>query len=158
MLEDFNMVKASCVAGIVGWCADADFRLLPVREPDLLIILQANRDRIRLNHVLDPADMGVEIVSPESAVRDRVDEVMEYAQAGVPEYWLVDPTLEQATIYRLGADGSYKAAGLHHEGYLISAVLPGFHLNPALLWQEEPRQKPLWLPWYKLWLGELPMI
>jgi Uma2 family endonuclease len=122
------------LAGVPMWISDA----LPAREPDLIVVLKAHQDRIRSNHLLGPADIVVEIVSPESTIRDRVDKVTEYAQAGVPEYWLVDPIVEQATIYRLGADGMYKAMPMDSDGNLVSSVLEGFRLKPAMLWQEEP--------------------
>lgn len=32
----------------------------------------------------------VEVISEESRVRDQVDKPREYAEAGIPEYWLVD--------------------------------------------------------------------
>lgn len=109
----------------------------PGREPDLLLVLNEHRSRLKVNHVDGAADIVVEIVSPESATRDRVDKVAEYARAGVPEYWLVDPLLKAATVHVLGADGKYVVAPLNAEGELVSRVLPGFRLNPALLWQEE---------------------
>jgi len=122
------------LAGVPMWISDT----VPAREPDLIVVLKAHQDRIQANHLLGPADIVVEIVSPESTIRDRVDKVTEYAQAGIPEYWLVDPLVEQATIYRLGVDGTYKAAPLDSDGYLVSSVFEGFRLTAALLWQEEP--------------------
>lgn len=41
-----------------------------------------------------PADLVVGIVSPDSVGRDRGEKFYEYAQGGVPEYWLIDPQLE----------------------------------------------------------------
>jgi len=62
----------------------------------------------------------------------------EYEAAGVREYWLFDPLHTEAVIYALGADGHYHPTLTDTQGRLLSTVLPGFALDPTLLWQEEP--------------------
>jgi putative restriction endonuclease len=51
-------------------------------------------------------ELLMEIVSPgkDSRKRDLVDKRSEYAEAGIPEYWIVDP--EQRTINVLTLDGA----------------------------------------------------
>jgi len=110
----------------------------PAREPDLLIILNEHRSRIQPTYLDGPADIVVEIVSPESTVRDRGDKLAEYEAAGVPEYWLFDPLRIEAFMYVLGDDGHYHPQPTDSEGRLVSKVLPGFRLHPALLWRDEP--------------------
>ena len=80
-----------------------------------------------------PADMAIEIVSPESIERDREDKFAEYEQAGIPEYWLIDPILEQAEFYIL-KQGRYHLADIS-DGIFRSHILPGFDLQTAWLWQ-----------------------
>lgn len=109
----------------------------PAREPDLLVILNAHRERIKANRLEGPADIAIEIVSPESSKRDRGDKVDEYEAAGVQEYWLFDPLRRDAVIYELGTEGRYHARPLDPHGRLTSGVLPGFALDPAILWQDE---------------------
>lgn len=72
-------------------------RLWPgkIREPDILFFSHASRDRIG-EMVSGPPDLAVEIISPGTRKTDRHDKFFEYAQAGISEYWLVDP--EAATI------------------------------------------------------------
>jgi Uma2 family endonuclease len=79
----------------------------------------------------------VEIVSPESAERDRGDKLTEYEAAGVQEYWLFDPLRQEASIYSLAKDGRYRRLPLDAAGSIVSYLLPGFVLDPALLWREE---------------------
>jgi Uma2 family endonuclease len=109
----------------------------PARQPDLLVILNEHRDRIKTKHIEGPADIAIEIVSPESSKRDRGDKVDEYEAAGVQEYWLFDPLRHDAVIYELGAEGRYHVRPLDSQGRLTSGVLPGFALDPAILWQDE---------------------
>jgi Uma2 family endonuclease len=78
----------------------------------------------------------VEIVSPESKVRDRGEKFYEYEAAGVGEYWLIDPDRQQAEFYRLGAGGHYRLFTADAEGIYQSEVLPGLWLRVEWLWQE----------------------
>src|SRR5690554_1361535 len=60
------------------------------REPDLLFVRNEHLDRLRETFLDGPADLAVEVVSPESVGRDRGEKLYEYARGGVPEYWVVD--------------------------------------------------------------------
>ena len=110
----------------------------PAREPDLLIILNENVHRIKETYIEGPADIVVEVVSPESTDRDRGKKLSEYEAAGVPEYWLIDPLRTEANVYGLGEDGRYHPLPKDAEGRLVSRILPGFALHPDLLWREQP--------------------
>jgi Uma2 family endonuclease len=105
------------------------------REPDLLFVAQTNLERLKENYLDGPADLVVEIVSPESAGRDRGDKFYEYVQSGVPEYWLIDPQTEWAEFYQLEEE-HYRLAFSGKEGEYYALVLPGFKLRVEWLWQE----------------------
>ena len=108
---------------------------LPGRAPDFFFIANAHLDRLRNTYLEGPADLVVEIISPESRVRDRGEKFFEYEQGGVSEYWLIDPVRRQAEFYQLGTDGIYRPAVLDAEGRYHSAVLPGLWLQVDWLWQ-----------------------
>jgi Uma2 family endonuclease len=109
------------------------------REPDILFIAAENRERITSERLLGPADLAVEIISPESVTRDRVEKWREYQEAGVREYWIIDPRpgQESAEFWRLDEYGRYQAIPLDEGGIFRSQVLPGFWLNTHWLWAEE---------------------
>lgn len=107
----------------------------PGREPDVLFVAAEHLDRLKDNHLDGPADLAVEIISPESRARDRGDKFYEYEQVGIREYWLIDPIRKQAEFYSLGEDGIYTAVPLE-DGLFRSGVLPGLVLEVAWLWQE----------------------
>lgn len=105
------------------------------REPDLLFVAEINRHRLRKVYLDGPADLVVEIVSPESKRRDRVEKRAEYEAAGIPEYWLVDPEVRTLTFFQLDDEGRYHAAKPDASGRLHAQVLPGMWLDPAWLWR-----------------------
>ncbi len=105
------------------------------REPDLLFISAAHLDRLRPTYLDGPADLVVEIVSPESNTRDRAEKLTEYEAAGIPEYWLIDPLREDAAFYQLSQDGLYRRSPIDADGIYRSAVLPGFRIKVDWLWQ-----------------------
>ena len=109
---------------------------LPGREPDLLFIAKSNLGRLRRNHIEGPADLVIEIVSPESRLRDRGEKLAEYEMGGVAEYWIVDPELERTDFYQLENDGRYRRVDADENGIYLCRALTDFQLEVAWLWQE----------------------
>jgi Uma2 family endonuclease len=109
-------------------------------EPDLLIVLTPNLSRIQPTYLDGVADIVVEIVSPESSGRDRGRKFDRYEAAGVPEYWLFDPLREEASVYalrELNGEQRYGRVPPDAQGRIVSPLLPGFVLDPALMWAEQ---------------------
>lgn len=75
------------------------------RQPDILMIHRSREFIIEEHGVVGPPDLVIEILSPNSAKRDRVMKKESYARFAVPEYWIVDPahlTVEQYVLVRPG--------------------------------------------------------
>ena len=106
------------------------------REPDVLFIARERLGDLKKVYLDGPADLAIEIMSPESRTRDRRDKYREYEQAGVREYWLLDPIRKQAEFYQLNGDGVYTLAPISDGGIFRSVVLDGLWLNVDWLWQE----------------------
>ncbi len=72
------------------------------REPDVLFMLKEHTDRMG-EEFWTGADLVMEVVSPdaEDRRRDLVTKRRDYARAGIPEYWIVDPHEERVTVLRL---------------------------------------------------------
>jgi Uma2 family endonuclease len=105
------------------------------REPDLLFVASTHADRVRDTYLDGPADLVVEIVSPESEVRDRREKFLEYETAGIPEYWLLDVPRRTAHFYVLGVDGRYHEAPVAADGIYTSTVVTGLRLRVSWLWR-----------------------
>ena len=69
------------------------------REPDVLFLAENHRDRLRATYLDGPADLVIEILSPESIGRDRGEKFYEYERAGILEYWLIDDATQRAEFY-----------------------------------------------------------
>jgi Uma2 family endonuclease len=86
-----------------------------VRVPDLMVVPalvgKANPARVQAEDVL----LVVEVVSPGSRKIDRVHKLNEYAEAGIPDYWIVD----------LDAPVSVTAFQLINQDYELNAETDG---------------------------------
>ena len=105
------------------------------RLPDLQLILETNPGDLTETVMLGPADLCVEVVSPESVTRDYRDKLAEYEEAGVREYWLIDPIRTRARLHRLREDGTYSLHEPNEHGDYSTPLLPGLILNVPVLWQ-----------------------
>ena len=105
------------------------------REPDLLFVTTAHQNRLKATYLDGPADLAVEIISLESAERDRGKKFLEYETAGVAEFWLVDPLRRWLECYQLGEEERYNTAFAGRENVYRASVLPGFWLRAEWLWQ-----------------------
>jgi len=135
ILRVFNEVHQA------GWVRIAPFIMRTSvrpsgREPDVLFVTKERTHLVQPAFLDGPADLIVEIISPESIGRDRGDKFVEYEAAGVREYWLIDPLREQAEFYQLGADGRYRLGQVGIDGIYRSFVLDGFWLRVAWFWQK----------------------
>ena len=93
-------------------------------EPDL-VFLASVRDPRRQNQFWTGADLVVEVVSPDDPERDLMTKRQEYAQAGIPEYWIVDQRTE--TILVLHLDGaSYTERRYRRGEQAVSVTFPTF--------------------------------
>ena len=97
-----------------------------IREPDLMFMAAAHADRIE--KYWGVPDLAVEILSEGTERNDRQIKREEYAQAGIAEYWIVDPVARTFEILRLGAHGYDSGVTLQEHDVLTSTMLPGFTL------------------------------
>jgi Uma2 family endonuclease len=118
------------------------------RAPDLMFIAKARMGRIGHYYLDGPADLAIEIVSPESVVRDRGEKYAEYEMEGVGEYWIIDPDTNRADFFVLGEDGRYERVHEDPDGIYRSTVLSGYWMNVNWLWQ---RPMPKLREVLKLW-------
>jgi Uma2 family endonuclease len=107
------------------------------REPDVLFMFVKHASRM---HELfwEGADLVMEVVSNDDRRRDLETKRIEYAQAGIPEYWIVDPQQSLITVLRLDGD-HYIVHGQFAPGtQATSVVLPGLTVDVAAVFAVRP--------------------
>lgn len=111
-------------------------------EPDLAFV-RANRLGIERRNCMDGSpDLAIEIVAPDSVERDYEDKRRCYEEAGVEEYWIIDPDEKRAKFLVRGRQGFVEKrlkGNMFH-----SQVLPGLALDVRWLWQRPlPATRPI---------------
>ncbi len=117
-------------------------RLWPgkIREPDILFVAREHSDRIG-EQAYGPPDLVVEVLSPGTRRTDRLDKTVEYARAGVREYWIVDPHGQAVEVFIL-REGAYELLGKWDRGEeACSEVLAGFKIAVDEVFVEKPSQE-----------------
>ena len=95
------------------------------REPDLLLLRDRSDSRCQDRYWLG-ADLVAEVVSPDDPDRDLIEKRADYAEAGIPEYWIVDPRDQTITVLTLDRD-KYVKQGVYSAGEsAASSLLDGF--------------------------------
>ena len=91
------------------------------REPDIVFLRDRNSS-LRHENYWDGADLAIEIVSAslEDRERDLLTKRIEYAQAGIQEYWIVDPEQETVTVLNLAGD-VYTESGVFVRGEVVTS-------------------------------------
>lgn len=98
------------------------------REPDLLLVRDANDPRRQDRYWLG-ADLVVEVVSADDPDRDTKVKRKDYAQAGIPEYWIVNPLTATITVLTLAGE-AYMEHGVFRRGeHAASRLLDGFSVS-----------------------------
>jgi Uma2 family endonuclease len=108
------------------------------REPDILFVKRETLARLKATYVEGPADLVVEITSPESLLRDRGEKYAEYELEGVTEYWVIQPEAKRADFFVLNEGGWYERQREAREGIYLSTVMEGLALPIEWLWQPPP--------------------
>ncbi len=114
----------------------AAVQILPdvVREPDIFLLAPEDAARAQGVPIRARPQLVVEVVSPSTRTLDKVEKAHDYALAGIPEYWVVDPDLKEVLFHTLEGD-RYRVQRLT-QGRLESRVLPGFWLEVSWLFQQ----------------------
>jgi Uma2 family endonuclease len=103
-----------------------DVELSPnqVVQPDIIVVLNENKQKITHSRIVGAPDLVVEVVSPGSVGYDRREKQNIYAQAGVPEYWLVDPISQNVELLLLETE-AYRSQGIFQgQAILPSRIVP----------------------------------
>jgi Uma2 family endonuclease len=110
-----------------------------VVEPDLLFVANDQRSILTEANVQGPPALVIEILSASTRRRDQGIKRRLYEQAGVREYWLVDPKQCELSICRRAEDGSFSTVATLSaaaDDHLETSLLPGLVLSMSELFSE----------------------
>ena len=66
-------------------------------QPDLLIL--CDKDKLRRWGIMGAPDFVLEVLSESTRRKDSIKKVVKYADAGVKEYWIIDPKYKKLLVY-----------------------------------------------------------
>ena len=118
---------------------DVQFSEFDVVQPDVVVVLNPNAQIKTPVRIIGAPDLVVEVISPSSGVRDRVDKAALYVRNGVREYWLVDPKTRMLIIQRWEHDRLVRNE--YPAGLVRSALLDGFEIDLARLFRRPPGER-----------------
>ncbi|MDC8448776.1 MAG: Uma2 family endonuclease [Nitrospira sp.] len=106
-----------------------------VVQPDLIFVATAQAAIVTEANIRGIPTLVVEILSEGNRKLDETIKRQRYEHYSIPEYWIIDPALDQVKIYRL-ADGRYGQASvlsLDAQDLLTTPLLPALSLPLAML-------------------------
>lgn len=131
LLDDFVIAKALgevLPGGIRVRTSDEKFRI-----PDVIYLANSDQEEWFGDRFFRGASLAIEVVSddPNSHERDYTTKTADYAEARIPEYWIVDPQEQLITVLTLEKTGtSYREQGTYRAGETVrSELLSGFEVT-----------------------------
>lgn len=113
-----------------------DLMYFPPAAAPALLDLMARRQRIHVAHVRP--DLVVEVLSRGGEARDLVDKARDYANAGIPHYWVIDPEARRFRELVLPPDGGAYVEVTHARRrvrpQLFAGQRPAFSFDLDRLW------------------------
>ena len=118
--------------------SNGDTDIITVLQPDVCVICDASK--IDSRGCLGAPDLVVEVLSPGNNAKELKNKYDIYEESGVKEYWIVSPQNRWLRICTL-VDGKFKESPYYLSGDIAqSAVLNGFSLNVADLFNGIPEE------------------
>jgi Uma2 family endonuclease len=101
------------------------------RDPDVMYVAPDRMSLLHQTYFDGAPDLVVEVVSPDSQLRDWHEKFAEYQAAGVREYWIVSPGFKTADLFvRSPKTNDFERRDPDAAGRLQSSVVPGFWMHP----------------------------
>ena len=121
------------------FAAPLDVRLFPeednsddtVLQPDLLVV--CDKDKLGKGSVNGAPDLVVEIVSPSNTHSELFRKFQFYLEAGVREYWVIDPETKSVQVH-IYDNGHYLSTAYKNNARIPVTVLPGLEIPLEDLW------------------------
>jgi Uma2 family endonuclease len=114
-----------------------------VRTPDLMILTEeldralSQENQSLITFGMPVPALAIEVVSPGSPGeknydRDYIEKRREYADRGIPEYWIIDPYRQTVWVLAL-QDTSYQETSFTGNTAIVSSAFPNLNLTADLV-------------------------
>src|SRR5262249_28653549 len=112
-------------------------------QPDFAFVVKARAGIIRDRRIYGVPDLIIEVLSPSNRLYDEEVKLQAYANAGVPEFALIDPTARLVRLYTLKEQGSYgEAVDFDSTQSVTFKCLPSISLEVSKLFEGAPDPTP----------------
>jgi Uma2 family endonuclease len=98
-------------------------------QPDILFISKDRLNTITEKNIQGAPDLVVEILSPSTTSRDKVEKSRLYYKYGVKEYWIIDPDAKIVEVFTPGEKNWNVVEAYRNDEILTSPLLPGLQIN-----------------------------
>ncbi|MDC7292761.1 Uma2 family endonuclease [Butyrivibrio sp. DSM 10294] len=96
--------KGKCIPFMAPTDVQLDCDNKTIVQPDIFIL--CNPDKLTEKNLFGNPDFIIEVLSPSTSRKDRYIKTRKYKDAGVREYWLVDPWKKNVLVYIFDAKGN----------------------------------------------------
>lgn len=102
LLSYITSKGGSCIPFIAPCDVNLDRDEWTMVQPDVMVI--CDRENILTRTISGAPDLAIEVLSPSTRKKDMILKLHKYSEAGVREYWIVDPQTERIVVYCFDAD------------------------------------------------------
>ncbi|GHU00135.1 hypothetical protein FACS1894142_8230 [Spirochaetia bacterium] len=122
------------------FAAPLDVRLFPredhtddtVLQPDLLVV--CDKTKLAKGSCDGAPDLVIEIVSPSNTVQEIIRKFNYYLDAGVREYWVIDPDTQTVQVHVL-KDGHFVSTIYKKDDTIPVSILPDLGIDLKSIWE-----------------------
>mgnify|MGYP001290730836 CR=1 FL=1 len=124
-----SVLLAPCDVLLPDYETEETESIKTIIQPDIFVV--CDESKLQKKHCIGAPDLIVEILSPSTANRDRIEKSRIYYNHGVKEYWIADPDARTVEVLTPGEkywqiDGAYS-----HEEMLYSLLFANLKINLA---------------------------
>jgi Uma2 family endonuclease len=105
-----------------------------VVQPDIVVV--CDHSKLTKAGCTGAPDMVIEILSPSTAGKDRVLKFNKYLQAGIREYWVIEPDSKTVSVHLL-KNGEYVTKAYGGNDEIPSRVLDGCVISLQEVFEEQ---------------------
>jgi len=110
--------------------SEDDMTTTTVVQPDITVV--CDRKKLDARGCLGAPTLVVEILSPETAAKDRREKLLLYERVKIPEYWIISPFELTLMVYSLTKKGHYGVPTVYSRDEQVPVgVLPGLTVELA---------------------------